>query len=265
MEINFKINFPDNESQNIISSKFPKSFSISYYIDFTGKTPSDPSKNIVLDINDEKKVKVIEKSNDLIEEIPGDKLIKDINQEKKGGEPSAEDAQQEEKAMKNSKQNDEVANNPPKNVYKQNREAASPLPPVLIEKEKDNEKGFGEDITEDIYVVGIKDGMTDEDLIKTFSFYGEVMDCKIFQDKFTRKIKGSGIIKFAEKQSAFKAINSSDDIICKGHPLKVRYSRKNKFFCERDETKREEKKYVGRIRERPKEKEDGELLYNQKW
>lgn len=268
MEINFKISFPikiSNEADNINNGNFPKSVNVSYFIDFAEKNPAEPSKNIVLNINEDKKVKVIEKKNDQIEENHEEKKNEDNIKEKKGGEPNVEEVQQEENAMKNSKKNEEEASIPPKNVYKQNREVASPLPPVLIEKEKENEKGFSEEVTEDIYVLGIKDDMTEEDLIKTFSFYGDVMDCKIFLDKFTQKKKGSGIIKFNEKQSAFKAINSSEEVVCKGHPLKLRYSRKNKYCFERDETKREEKKFMGRIRERAKEKEDEELHYTQKW
>ena len=71
MEINFKINFPiniSNEADNINNGNFPKSVNVSYFIDFAEKNPAEPSKNIVLNINEDKKVKVIEKKNDQIEE-----------------------------------------------------------------------------------------------------------------------------------------------------------------------------------------------------
>lgn len=78
MEINFKINFPDiigNESQNKTEVKFPKSFNESYLIDFGNfdckkalksiePTQAALTKNIVLNINDEKKVQMIEKKNE---------------------------------------------------------------------------------------------------------------------------------------------------------------------------------------------------------
>ena len=151
MEINFKINFPiniSNEVNNINNGNFPKSLNVAYFIDFAEKNPGEPSKNIVLNSNEDKKVKVIEKKNDQIEENHQEKKNEDNIKEKKGGEPNVEEVQQEENAMKNSNKNDEVVSIPPKNVYNQNREAASPLPPVLIEKEKENEKGFSEEVTD---------------------------------------------------------------------------------------------------------------------
>ena len=108
--------------------------------------------------------------------------------------------------------------------------------------------------------------MTEEDIKNVFIYYGDVVDCKIFRDKFTQKIKGSGIVKFNEKKSAYNAVNDAEEILCKGHPLKLRYSKRNKYYGEKEETRnKEEKKFCGRIRERTKEKEDGEILYGKKW
>jgi hypothetical protein len=264
MEINFKINFPsisENEGQNLTNDKFPKSLNISYFIDFGKKTPAGPSDKIVFNINDDKKVKVIETKNEQREENNGEKISEGNIKEKKEGDPTEEDVHREEDAqgneMKKAKKNDESASIPPKNVN---------LPPVLIEKEKENDKGYAEEITEDIYVIGIKEDISEEDLKKTFSFYGDVVECKIFRDKFTQKIKGSGIVKFKEKKSAYNDINDEQEVICKGYPLKLRYSRRNRHYGEKEETRyREEKKFIGKIRERIKEKEDGKLLYTQKW
>ena len=302
MEINLKLNLPSifgNENQNLNEGTFPKSLNISYLIDFgnfdfkkvlksTESAPATQTKNIVLNINDDKTAQLNEKKNEQREENHEPKTNEDLIKEKKEDEPNEDDFQPEEDAQENEMENirksNEVASIPqkkkyeenngnktgknyPKNAYKENRDTVSRCrPPLLVEKEKGNDKGFAEEVNEDIYIVGIKEDMTEEDIKNVFIYYGDVVDCKIFRDKFTQKIKGSGIVKFNEKKSAYNAVNDAEEILCKGHPLKLRYSKRNKYYGEKEETRnKEEKKFCGRIRERTKEKEDGEILYGKKW
>ena len=121
------------------------------------------------------------------------------------------------------------------NMYREARDIALNLPQIqLVEKRKENDKDKGGrsylngDVNEDVYIVGIKDNISEEDLKAIFSKYGEILDIKIFKDRFTKKYKGAGIIKFKNKLSSFKAINDGNDIVCKGCPLKLRYSRRSK-------------------------------------
>lgn len=46
-----------------------------------------------------------------------------------------------------------------------------------------------EKIVEDLFVIGINDEISEDDLIKTFSVYGEVVYSKIIKINFLRKQK----------------------------------------------------------------------------
>ena len=300
MEINLKLNLPSifgNENQNLNEGIFPKSLNISYLIDFgnfdfkkvlksTESAPATQTKNIVLNINDDKTVQLDEKKNDQREENHEPKTNEDLIKEKKDDEPNIDDflleEDDQENEMENIRKNEvttipqekkyeenygKTGKNYAKNAYRENRDAVPRYqPPLLVEKEKENDKGFAEEVTEDIYIVGIKEDITEEDLKNTFLCYGDVVDCKIFRDKFTQKIKGSGIVKFKEKASAYNAVNDAKEIFCKDHPLKLRFSKRNIYYGEKEESRnKKEKKFCGRIRERTKEKEDGEILYGKKW
>ena len=300
MEINLKLNLPSifgNENQNLKDCTLPKSLNISYFIDFghfdfkkalssIESAPATQTKNIVLNINDDKTVQLDEKKNDQREENHETKTNEDLIKEKKDDEPNIDDFLLEEDAQENEMENirkNEVTTIPQekkyeenygktgknyaKNAYRENRDAVPRYqPPLLVEKEKENDKGFAEEVTEDIYIVGIKEDITEEDLKNTFLCYGDVVDCKIFRDKFTQKIKGSGIVKFKEKASAYNAVNDAKEIFCKDHPLKLRFSKRNIYYGEKEDSRnKKEKKFCGRIRERTKEKEDGEILYGKKW
>jgi hypothetical protein len=302
MEINLKLNLPSifgNENHNLNDCTFPKSLNITYLFDFGNfdfkkalksieSAPATQTKNIVLNINDDKTAKLNEKKNEQREENHEPKTNEDLIKEKKEDEPNIDDFQAEEDAQENEMENirkknevttipqekkyeenygNKTGKNFTKNAYREKRDAASRYrPPLLVEKEKENDKGFAEEVTEDIYIVGIKEDITEEDLKNSFLCYGDVVDCKIFRDKFTQKIKGSGIVKFKEKISAFNAVNDAKEVLCKDHPLKLRYSKRNIYYGEKEESRnKNEKKFCGRIRERSKEKEDGEILYGKKW
>lgn len=286
MEINFKINIPNilinNESnQNQAEYKIPDSFHVSYYIDFDCKNipalkssaTSSSKKKIVLN--------AIEKKNDQREnpEATANAVNEEPIKEKELHPESERENEmanignsKEEINMPDEEKNEECyeakdIKDIRNNMYREARDTALNLPQIqLVEKRKENDKGgrsdLSGDVNEDIYVMGIKDNISEEDLKALFSKYGEIADIKIFKDRFTKQYKGSGIIKFKNKLSSFKAINDGNDVVCKGCPLKLRYSRRSKIYGERDDRFKDGQKILGRIRERTMDaKEEGEIVY----
>lgn len=286
MEINFKINLPNilinNESnQNQAECKIPDSFHVSYYIDFDCKNipalkssaTSSSKKKIVLN--------AIEKKNDQREnpEATANAVNEEPIKEKELHPESERENEmanignsKEEINMPDEEKNEECYEAKDRkeignNMYREARDTALNLPQIqLVEKRKENDKGgrsdLSGDVNEDIYVMGIKDNISEEDLKALFSKYGEIADIKIFKDRFTKQYKGSGIIKFKNKLSSFKAINDGNDVVCKGCPLKLRYSRRSKIYGERDDRFKDGQKILGRIRERTMDaKEEGEIVY----
>ena len=146
----------------------------------------------------------------------------------------------------------------------------------LVEREKINHDYKNEEIpaevVEDLFVMGITDEISEDDLIKTFSVYGEVVYSKIIKNKFTQKVKGIAFVKFKERKSAFYAMNENGKIFCKGYSLKIKYnikSQENKYFKEENrfnsrkpnnEEKTSEFGLSNRERSRDKEIEYGEIL-----
>ena len=292
MEINFKINLPNilikNENnQNQAECKIPDSFHVSYYIDFDCKNipalkssaTSSSKKKIVLN--------AIEKKNDQRENPEAIAIA--VNEEpikEKELHPESERENEmanignskEEINMKAEEKNEECYEAQDRkdignNIYREARDTALNLPQIqLVEKRKENDKGKGGrsdlsgDVNEDVYIWGIKDNISEEDLKAIFSKYGEIIDIIIFKDRFTQKYKGAGIIKFKNKLSSFKAINDGNDVVCKGCPLKLRYSRRSKIYGERDDRYKDGQKFCGRIRERTKNAaEEGEIVYPYKY
>lgn len=284
MEIKFKITLPsiitgEESNQNQAQCKIPKTFQASFMIDFDSKSiPSIKSaetsspKKFVLYVNKDNNDNCNEKKDEHKEEIHAEENCeKKDHPESEGLQPISKGRNEEPMSISTKiiEENYENEDNP-KSIYKETNNAVSILPPIkLVEKHKENDKGnfnFSEEVNEDIYIVGIKDNMTEEDLKNAFSKYGEVMDIKIFKDRFTQKIKGAGIIKFKDKKSSFNAVNDGDEVLCKGYALKLRYSRRNKIYGQRDDARNKDgQKFCGRIRERNKEAaEEGEILYNRK-
>lgn len=286
MEINFKINLPNilinNErNQSQAECKIPDSFHVSYYIDFDCKNipalkssaTSSSKKKIVLN--------AIEKKNDQREnpEATANAVNEEPIKEKELHPESERENEmanignsKEEINMPDEEKNEECyeakdIKDIRNNMYREARDTAFNLPQIqLVEKRKENDKGgrsdLSGDVNEDIYVMGIKDNISEEDLKALFSKYGEIADIKIFKDRFTKQYKGSGIIKFKNKLSSFKAINDGNDVVCKGCPLKLRYSRRSKIYGERDDRFKDGQKILGRIRERTMDaKEEGEIVY----
>ena len=136
MEINLKLNLPcifGNENQNLNEGTFPKSLNISYLIDFGNfdfkkalksieSAPATQTKNIVLNINDDKTAQLNEKKNEQREENHEPKTNEDLIKEKKEDEPNEDDFQPEEDAQENEMENirksNEVASIPQKKNMK---------------------------------------------------------------------------------------------------------------------------------------------------
>jgi len=122
--------------------------------------------------------------------------------------------------------------------------------------------------------MGINDEISEDDLIKTFSMYGEVTYSKIIKNKFTQKAKGIAFVKFNERKSAFYAMADNGKIYCKGYPLKIKYnikSKENKYFKDENrfksrklnkQEKTSELSQGNRERSRDKDVEIGEILEN---
>ena len=127
------------------------------------------------------------------------------------------------------------------------------------------------EVVEDLFVTGINDEISENDLLKTFSVYGEVVYSKIIKNNITQKVKGIAFVKFRERKSAFYAMNDIGKIFCKGYPLKIRYnikSKGNKFFKDEnrfhsrnsnEEEKTSKLSLCNRERSRDKDMEKGEI------
>ena len=105
-----------------------------------------------------------------------------------------------------------------------------------ISKNEDNTNNPA-DANEELFVMGIREGMTENNLKQTFSKYGKIELIKILKDKLTKKNKHVGFVKFLNKESSFKAMMDADNIICNGKKLKIKYNnrRKGKKYFEKNE------------------------------
>ena len=296
MEINLKINFPENSAQN--QNKIPKSFKISYSFDFNnGEVNSNSNEikaddanlngNIILNIkgNENNKVEVAKEpsNNNIILKSKEENKVEnnnyncnasnnnEINNTPKNNEENDnQNPLYQSKYSSNNNNNNEEPweSSENKNKYEKNFKNYNPdstrysFNSNMYSKrsfeirgnyfrgrgrgrgrgfEKDklyinnqtsdisiNKFRSPSDAIEDIFVSGIADDMTDDDMIITFSNFGEVVSCKIPKDKSTQKVKGFAFLKFKEKQSAFLAMMNADKIICKGKYLKIHYNNRMK-------------------------------------
>ena len=94
-------------------------------------------------------------------------------------------------------------------------------------KNEDNNISMPSDVNEELFVTGIREWMTEQNLRDTFEKYGEVDSVKALKMRHTDKNKGTGFIRFKEKKSAFKAMMDARNIYCKGKSLKIKYNKKD--------------------------------------
>ena len=72
-----------------------------------------------------------------------------------------------------------------------------------------------------LYVGNLSFSLTEEALKQAFSEFGEIEDCSIILDKFSKRSKGFGFITFKDEESGKKAIAAMNEKELEGRPLKV--------------------------------------------
>ena len=76
-----------------------------------------------------------------------------------------------------------------------------------------------------IYVGNLNYNLSEDELEKVFSSYGEVASVKIIRDKYTDQSKGFGFIEMANDAEAQKAIDELNGTEVKGRELRVNQAR----------------------------------------
>ena len=76
-----------------------------------------------------------------------------------------------------------------------------------------------------IYAGNLNYNISEEDLEKVFSEYGEVTSVKIIRDKYTDQSKGFGFIEMTDDAAAQKAIDELNGTEVKGRELRVNQAR----------------------------------------
>jgi RNA recognition motif-containing protein len=308
MEISLKINFPtvsSSGSQSLKQIKMPKSLKISYEYEFdnskyniNNENKQDNeimihtseiilNKDPILNQKDEsKKAKLDDENNKLNLNHIVENIFNDDENHMKNPYENNQTLRKEEKCESSDKnekfninQNAEISIIDPSinskkgyDIIKNKFKGRS----RLIEKEEINNDYKNEEIpsevVEDLFVMGINDKISENDLLKTFSAYGEVVYSKIIKNKFTHKAKGIAFVKFKERKSALYAMTDNGKIFCKGYPLKIKYNiknKENKYFNEENtfnprksnkEEKTSELSQGNRERSRDKDIENGEIL-----
>lgn len=72
-----------------------------------------------------------------------------------------------------------------------------------------------------VYVGNFPFSVTQEELKKLFSQFGEITEATIISDKFSGRSKGFGFVTFAKKEDAEKAIAEMNEKDIQGRALKV--------------------------------------------
>ncbi|KPL17590.1 MAG: RNA-binding protein [Bacteroides sp. SM1_62] len=76
-----------------------------------------------------------------------------------------------------------------------------------------------------IYVGNLNYNLSEDELEKVFSPYGEVTSVKIIRDKYTDQSKGFGFIEMTDDADAQKAIDELNGTEVKGRELRVNQAR----------------------------------------
>jgi RNA recognition motif-containing protein len=76
-----------------------------------------------------------------------------------------------------------------------------------------------------IYVGNLNYSLSEDELEKVFSPYGEVTSVKIIRDKYTDQSKGFGFIEMKSDADAQKAIDELNGTEVKGRELRVNQAR----------------------------------------
>jgi RNA recognition motif-containing protein len=76
-----------------------------------------------------------------------------------------------------------------------------------------------------IYVGNLNYNLSEEELEKVFTPYGEITSVKIIRDKYTDQSKGFGFIEMTNDADAQKAIDELNGTEVKGRELRVNQAR----------------------------------------
>lgn len=76
-----------------------------------------------------------------------------------------------------------------------------------------------------IYVGNLPYTLTDEELIQTFSQYGQVASAKIIMDRITGRSKGFGFVEMPVQAEAEEAIKNLDGSSLQGRNIRVNESK----------------------------------------
>lgn len=79
-----------------------------------------------------------------------------------------------------------------------------------------------------VYVGGLKDGMTEGDVVVVFSQFGEIADCHMVRDKKTGKSKGFCFICYEDQRSTDLAVDNMNGYVLLGRTLRVDHVEKFK-------------------------------------
>ena len=246
MEINFKIKLPEikiSESNNQENIQLPKALKICYEYAFDNSKTSINRQN---NQNKQNNVIMIDSSELVLNGENNNLLInKDKENTLSNNENDKENSYENTQALKKEEKGEPLdnniisktnqcaettcldANHADNNIRKnQYKERNNEKTPILVERTKlsndykvynhQNKNEENLEIGEDLFVIGVNDEIHEDDLIKTFSLYGEVVLAKIIKDKFTKKAKGIAFVKYKEKESAIRAMNNKDKIHCNG-------------------------------------------------
>ena len=92
-----------------------------------------------------------------------------------------------------------------------------------------DERGLPSNVSENLFLKGIHYDAEEQDIREVFSKYGEIVHVKILKNKITNMSRGIGYIKFRDKESAFNAMEDSDNIFVLGRKVTIDYSNTNKL------------------------------------
>ena len=72
-----------------------------------------------------------------------------------------------------------------------------------------------------LYIGGLMEDITSAELKEVFEEFGEIIECKVITDRYTKRCKGFGFITFKNDEDAQKAIEEADGGELDGRPIKV--------------------------------------------
>lgn len=88
------------------------------------------------------------------------------------------------------------------------------------------ERGGGEDrsassVPARLFVGGLSDEVTEDDLLQVFGQFGRIADCIVMRDRDSRMPRGFGFVTMADRRDAPRAIEGLDGTDLKGRTLVV--------------------------------------------